>query len=96
MTTKLKEGDIIICLEDFHVAGIVVTFYFYKNRKYIISKYLPLWKTDAWRIELTQGKPKFEETGYFSEDDLFKKFDCVKYQRRKKLKKINENNCKLF
>ena len=86
---RLRKGDIIICLENFDIPGTGVTFTFYKNKRYIVYKYLPLWKeSNAWEIRL-EGGYIFEQTGFMSEDDIFKKFDCVKYQRKNKLKKIN-------
>ena len=94
---KLQKGDIIIVNEDFIISGTGMTFYFFKGHKYKIVKYLPLWawvanKVDnAWEIRLID---KIKGNGTlvfsFSEDNLFQKFECIKYTRLKKLKKLSK------
>ena len=88
-------GDVILCLEDFFIPGTGMTFYYYKGNKYRIKNFLKLWDKPAWEIKLMREKEYKlygNETGYFSEEELLKKFDCVKYQRKLKLKKINKIN----
>ena len=90
---KLNKNDIIIVNEDFIIPGTGKTFYFYKGSKYKIVKYLPVWYENsgrhAWEIKLID---KIKGNGalifWFSEDELFEKFECRKYTRLKKLKKL--------
>lgn len=88
---KLKKGNIIILLEDIIIPGTGTTFYYYKGNKYRIKRYLDKWNEPAWYIKLIRTKEiklYGSEDGYFSEKDLLKKFDCVKYSRKLKLKKL--------
>lgn len=93
---KLKSGFIITCLKDFVVYGTGVTFHYYRGYIYKITDYLPVWfekgGTHAWKIELIEGKGHslYDQTGFFSEDDLFKNFNANIYLRKEKLKKLNE------
>lgn len=94
---KLKKGDIIIALEDIIIPDTGRTYYIYKNKRYELKRFF----NDNWHIEgldniivnrSERRKGKYDnECGWFSEETLFKKFDCVKIMRKKKLKQINEN-----
>ena len=99
---KLKEGILITCLEDIIIPGTGVTFYIWKGKKYRIKEYLPEWTENAWHIQLEEiinsnKKRKnfnylFENQGWLTEDELFKKFNCLQYLRKEKLMKLNEYN----
>jgi hypothetical protein len=94
---KLNKNDIIIVKEDFIIPGTGMTFYFYKGHKYKIPKYLPVWYeksgTHAWQIKLIE---KIKGNGalmfWLSENELFEKFECIKYSRLKKLEKLSKIN----
>lgn len=88
----LKEGDIIIAKEDIVVpgTGITFTFYIWKGGKYRVKEYLPLWIGPAWEIEMI-GSANYNDKGWFTENDLLKKFDCLKWSRKEKLIKINKS-----
>lgn len=101
---KLKKGITIICLEDIIIPGTGCTFYIWKGKKYILKKYLPDWNEPAWNIQLEENailnrksrrqfsnfsNYSFENQGWFTEKELFQKFNCIKYTRKEKLKKIN-------
>lgn len=90
---KLKKGYIITCLEDCIIPGTGLTYFYFKGNTYKISMYLPAYfekdGNHAWRITLLSGK-EGSDVGWFTEDDLFKKFNANIYLRKEKLKKINE------
>ncbi len=86
-TTRLKEGDIIIALDNILQPGTGVTFLIIKGKKYIVKEYLPAWKENAWHIELKGGR-NFESQGWFTEDTILKNFDCYKYLRKEKLNNL--------
>ena len=88
---RLKKGTIIIALEDIIIPGTGITFHIYKGKKYKLKEYLSKWDEHAWYIVLI-GSLQFEDSGWFIEDDLFKKFECIKYTRLKKLKKLAKIN----
>jgi hypothetical protein len=98
---KLNKGTIIIVNDDFTIAGTGMTFYFYKGNKYKITKYLPVWYENsgrhAWEIKLIE---KIKGNGalifWLSEDELFEKFECVKYTRLKKLQKLAKINDTIY
>lgn len=85
---KLKKNDIIIALEDIIIPDTGSTFYIYKGNSYKITEFLDLWKENAWRIKL--GSNNFQNQGWFTENELFQKFNCLKIQRQKKLKKLSK------
>lgn len=84
---RLKKGEIIIALENIDIPGTGITFHIYKGKRYKLEEYLTKWKEHGWEIHLV-GSLQFEDTGWFSEDELFKKFNCILYQRKEKLKKL--------
>jgi len=86
--SKLKKNDIIIALEDIIIPGTGVTFYIYKGQKYKVSEYLSKWDENAWRINLIDSN-NFQNQGWFTENELFQKFNCLKYLRKRKLKKLS-------
>lgn len=91
----MVKGDVILCLEDFIIPGTGMTFYYYKGNKYRVKELLKIWDMPAWSIKLMREKEDKlygNETGYFTEEELFKRFDCVKYQRILKLRKLNKLN----
>ena len=87
---KLKLHDILIALEDIIIPG--TAFYIYKGKKYKVREYLPEWNENAWNIILMNRFRTFGDQGWFTEEELFEKFDCVTTQRRKKLKRLSEIN----
>jgi len=98
MKPKLNKGLIITFLEDVIVPGTGMTFYYFRGNKYIISEYLDLFPETskpepAWKIllinNISNDKYSGNYWGYFSEQELFKKTNCVKYLRKQKLEKIN-------
>lgn len=98
---KLTKGDIIIVNEYFVVHGSGITFFFYKGNKYKIIKYLPIWYknfgTHAWEIKLIEKiKHKGTSEISLSEEILFEKFECIKYTRLQKLKKLTKINDTLY
>jgi hypothetical protein len=94
---KLSKGAIIIVNEDFIIPATGLTYHFFKGSKYKIVKYLPVWYENsgrhAWEIKLIE---KIKGNGalifWLSEDELFEKFECVKYTRLKKLQKLSKIN----
>lgn len=87
----MKKGDIIVLEEDIIIYGTGVTWFYYKGNKYRVVDNLR-WNEPGWQIKLMREKENKlygSEYGYFSEDYLFKKFDCVKWQRKEKIKKIS-------
>lgn len=89
---QLTKGIIITCIEDFIVPGTGLTFYYYKGNKYKIVQYLDKWQVHAWEIKLLKfySKSGSSEIGWFSEEDLIKKFDALKYTRKEKLKNLEK------
>lgn len=96
----MQVGDIIICKEDFDVFDIH-RFFYYKDAKYQLG--LPMKAADprgnmnnSWHIvridEHNRPSKNISDNGWFSEEELYKFFDCITYLRFKKLKKINENS----
>ena len=85
-TSKLKIGDRIIALENITIPSTGTTWYIYKGKTYKIIEDLPLWKENAWKIIFKNGG--FENTFYLSERNILKNFDCVRFQRKEKLKEI--------
>lgn len=98
--TKLKKGDLIICQKSFMVPGTGCTFSYFGGATYQIIEYLDKWEENAWSIELMSTlylsdcagiyPRSFLTKGWFSEKELFEKFDCIKVQRKKKLQKLYE------
>lgn len=92
---NFKIGDIIIALNDFFVPATGSTLYYYKYHRYKITNFLINTSGNVWVIELIKNKnnnKKSYKFGWFTEDELIKKFDCVRYQRKQKLIKIKNNN----
>jgi len=90
---KLNKDDILIVKEDFTVPGTGTTFFFYKGYKYKIITYLTNWHEHAWKIKLIGQKKGNEELEFwFSEENLFIRFECRKYSRLKKLQKLAKIN----
>jgi len=100
MKSRLKVGDIIIALEDLIIPSTGCSYYIYKGFYYKIVEYLPAWTENAWHIELIMNRQERRERHrkeprnrrydpYMTESQLFEQFDCVKIQRKEKLKKLN-------
>lgn len=90
----MQVGDIIICKEDFDVFDMH-RFFYYKGAKYQLG--LPMGDIDnSWHIiridNYNKPSKNISDNGWFSEEELYKFFDCITYLRFKKLKKINENS----
>jgi len=94
----LKRGDIIIAKEDIISQGDVfngfkTAFYIYKGKKYKLKNYVVELGIIIWYIELTM-KAKYVPDfllnhGRFTEEELFQNFDCIRYQRKEKINKLN-------
>jgi hypothetical protein len=98
--SKLKQGAVIISLEDIIIPGTGCTFYIWKGKRYTLKQYLAEWREPAWNIQLEEtilnnrknrrnSNYSFSDQGWFTEVELFQKFNCLQYLRKEKLQKLN-------
>jgi hypothetical protein len=94
---RLQKDNIIIALENIIIPGTGITFFIFKGQKYKLETFLDKWKEPAWFIININAEkdynffPSNKECGWFTENELFEKFNCLKYNRKLKLMKLNES-----
>lgn len=87
----IREGDILICNEDFNVMGTGITWSFVKGRKYKVIKCYTMWKGYSIQCIRVKGKyPEFRISCAMSEWELMEKFDYLYVQRKNKIEKIKK------
>lgn len=85
----IREGDILICNEDYIKPGTGTTWSFLKGKSYTILKLYTIWK--GYEISSERIRDKYGNLPLrcaLSEEEIKKHFDYLTIQRRNKIEKI--------